>query len=1139
MKTSWIYLFLGLMFVLVIPSAEASSWYLGTSQGLSDDWNTLTDWWSAPNGTGTHPTAIIATDTFYTNGFTLRAPQSTTNAIFGGTTLVMNGGEVLEKSKGPVGTITGIANLVSVGGVSRLVDNGANNGLAQTVNITTLTTAASEGTTFGTGGTARGINLTIGTLVGNGDLTINGAGAASLTVTSSPNFYGSLYVAGTTTLTLQSNLVSKGALYVEDGSQIVLNHNLTVSSAVIGGAISWPTNLWAGGVTLTPNTTYTAAALQAAYPSVFTGGSGSITVTQPNVAADVATVLGNVGEGQLGACIGAGNFWTSLTPNYRTDMQQVHLGMVRTNVTPSKGFTLDQMDHRVAQILNTGAVPLFIQGIDTVAHNPTFMSGLYDVNGNLGTGGTPATNMAFLVNRYKSAPYNLTTQYWEVGNEPDIATDYQVASPQEYVDFYQSCHNQLVTSGLRNNVILCGPVVAFEYGFAANSNKTDNILNAFFTACAAPLNGFNQVDVVTRHVYANIYSWETSPSTPDSAYNLLNANCEQVTFTQTAVPALSYRGEYAIQAKLNSLGYPSTVGTGVTEMNVPTEYKDTITQGLWFLTYDHFGIYNPRNVMSAGYVWDLVGGNGYYNSDKSHGYPYWANYIHGLLTGNQILAQNSSDPHLLVTATKDASYVYLQVLNRNTSDITATVALNNAPVSGSPTVYQLSATATPDAGAATSLGTSFSYTFPAMSTQVFRYLRTDAPAPVVPPAPPSTVVADINFATTPTGMQTYYTGYQPVVSGGNLILTNTLANEVSAAVFDGQALAYSQNRVQIRFGFNFSGKDADGVVFGAYSADPGTVGVEGQGLGYYGQTHQLWGVKLDSQPDEIDVLSGNVNSTVDGFVSQPLALYYGMEMYMVIDYDGTAGTVRARLYQGTSDSGVLVADLTNRIGNPSALPAGTVFGLTGSNNKFVSTSTIHNITVLGDPAGTGLPSPWLNQDVGSTSPAGGASYAAGTFTLNTGNGTEFYGTTADAFQYVYQPISGDHTITARVASLNSSDAIKAESGVMIRETLTSNSTYALMGVTSGRGLQFQYRTTTGAVSSNVGGASGVAPYWVRLVRAGNTFTAYQSSNNTTWTQVGTSQTIAMTTAAYIGLPFCQHGTGTGTATVDNVTVTSP
>jgi hypothetical protein len=180
-----------------------------------------------------------------------------------------------------------------------------------------------------------------------------------------------------------------------------------------------------------------------------------------------------------------------------------------------------------------------------------------------------------------------------------------------------------------------------------------------------------------------------------------------------------------------------------------------------------------------------------------------------------------------------------------------------------------------------------------------------------------------------------------------------------------------------------------------------------------------------------------------------------------------------------------------------------------------------------------VPSPWNTADIGAVAAAGSASYSSGIFTI-AGSGADIWGT-SDEFRFVYQTGSGDCEIRARVASLPNTHN-NAKAGVMIRESLNANSSHAMVNVTPGAGLEFIRRTSTGGASVNTVTTGLAAPYWVRLVRSGNTFTAHRSANGSTWTTIG-SQSITMGGSVYVGMPVCSHVDGTlCTATLDNVTV---
>jgi len=195
-------------------------------------------------------------------------------------------------------------------------------------------------------------------------------------------------------------------------------------------------------------------------------------------------------------------------------------------------------------------------------------------------------------------------------------------------------------------------------------------------------------------------------------------------------------------------------------------------------------------------------------------------------------------------------------------------------------------------------------------------------------------------------------------------------------------------------------------------------------------------------------------------------------------------------------------------------------------NTALNTSTFDNVAVL--------PIALTDADIGSPGLAGSASFSGGVYIVK-GSGADIYGT-SDQFNYDSEAASGNLTITARVASLNSANAW-SKSGVMIRETTAANSAYVGIYVTTSNGIDMQYRSSTGASAVDLARASGVsAPYWVQLVRSGNTFTGYSSADGITWTQVG-SISVTMATNATTGLAVCSHSnTALNTSTFDNLSI---
>ncbi|MEI7901429.1 MAG: hypothetical protein WCK89_14360, partial [bacterium] len=116
-----------------------------------------------------------------------------------------------------------------------------------------------------------------------------------------------------------------------------------------------------------------------------------------------------------------------------------------------------------------------------------------------------------------------------------------------------------------------------------------------------------------------------------------------------------------------------------------------------------------------------------------------------------------------------------------------------------------------------------------------------------------------------------------------------------------------------------------------------------------------------------------------------------------------------------------------------------------------------------------------------------------------------------------QAVEGDVEIVARVATMVINTR-EPKAGIMLRETLGDNAKHAsmLLGGLPGGARLFSRKDTGGA--SSISKANTLkAPYWVKLVRRGNTFSGYLSEDGETWTQAGADLTITMPTKLFAGL----------------------
>jgi fibronectin type 3 domain-containing protein len=183
-----------------------------------------------------------------------------------------------------------------------------------------------------------------------------------------------------------------------------------------------------------------------------------------------------------------------------------------------------------------------------------------------------------------------------------------------------------------------------------------------------------------------------------------------------------------------------------------------------------------------------------------------------------------------------------------------------------------------------------------------------------------------------------------------------------------------------------------------------------------------------------------------------------------------------------------------------------------------------------------VPPPWVDADINSPGMAGSATYDPATTVWAVSGGGGDIWNAADQMNFVYMPVSGDCTLTARVTAQANTN-VWAKAGVMIRETPAAGSTFAMAAITPGNGAIVQWRTSTNGSAAWPGsGAAGTVPMWVRITRSGTTFTGYYSTNGTTWTANG-NVTIAMAATVQVGLAVTAHdNTLLCACTFDNFTV---
>ena len=118
-------------------------------------------------------------------------------------------------------------------------------------------------------------------------------------------------------------------------------------------------------------------------------------------------------------------------------------------------------------------------------------------------------------------------------------------------------------------------------------------------------------------------------------------------------------------------------------------------------------------------------------------------------------------------------------------------------------------------------------------------------------------------------------------------------------------------------------------------------------------------------------------------------------------------------------------------------------------------------------------------DITNTQPAGQAILAGSKYTV-TGGGIGV-ASTLDQFHYVYEPLTGEGEIVARVTSLDKTSS-RAIAGIMIRDSLDTKASFASLAMSAGGGAVFQFRLKRDERGATIPIHDCPLPCWLKLTR---------------------------------------------------------
>jgi hypothetical protein len=302
--------------------------------------------------------------------------------------------------------------------------------------------------------------------------------------------------------------------------------------------------------------------------------------------------------------------------------------------------------------------------------------------------------------------------------------------------------------------------------------------------------------------------------------------------------------------------------------------------------------------------------------------------------------------------------------------------------------------------------------------------------------------------------------------------------------------------------------------------------------GYYGYSGMGWGDLADNELRPFRQLwfyENPLQETLpDGYIDLPL----GSPGEIAVDPSGN----------------LLIQDHTwyrvwgiNPSIDPSWLSCAGNSGCVWGNYSAVATPTGTPATATPSPTATSTPVPagacpigWSCTDVAGddyTAAGSQTDNGGGSWTVRSSVGGDIFGN-SDVFHFIYQQLTGDGYISAHIASSTGSGYDKI--GIMFRNDLSPGSVmYSDVAVAN----QVNYRGSAGGSAATASNSGGAIPYWIKIGRAGNVFTAYTSANGSTWSAVAGSAVTLADAGSGMDVGVVSRGWNASTISVVNTVLT--